>query len=59
MYNAVLISSVQSDSDCFPFFFRFFSIIDYYKVLSCTVGPCCLFILYIECVPVNPKTLIL
>lgn len=33
MYNAVLISSVQSDSDCFPFFFRFFPIIGFYKIM--------------------------
>ena len=39
IYNVVLTSSVQqSDSVIHMFFFRFFSIIGYYTILS--IGPC-------------------
>ena len=68
IYNVVLVSGVQqSDSvihECiYIFFFRFFSIIGYYKILR-TV-PCALqqvlvvYLFYIQsCVSVNPKLLI-
>ena len=63
IYNIVLVSGVRQ-SDCYMyvfiqlFFFRFFSIIDYYKILSISqyltiVGPCWLSILYI--VSFNPQ----
>ena len=64
IYNVVLVSGVQqSDSAIYIFFFRFFSLIDYYKILS--IFPCATqqvlvgYLFYVQqCVCVNPKLLI-
>ena len=65
IYNIVLVSSVQqSDSvtHTYMFFFRFFSVIGYYKIwsiVSCAIRQVLVYVFYIQqCVHVNPQFLI-